>query len=189
MLTFWYLCRGNFPERLGRPYESGASCSGCRESCSSTEHRHQKSKRRKILRKSNSASFLPLKGRQRRLFPLLNRHRRKRMKKLVERSKNKSKNRSRRKRRKKHQSRKSFRGQSQAHPLAFPKHSSSSSSTSLAKSPPLCTNSCPVADLWMNCGELASQWKNWLCEENQERYKNCRATCTCQGKIKNWVNF
>ena len=28
----------------------------------------------------------------------------------------------------------------------------------------LCTNSCPVADLWSNCAELHDKWSNgWLC--------------------------
>ena len=54
----------------------------------------------------------------------------------------------------------------------------------------LCLNSCPVADLWMNCRDLADQWWDWLCDEKdtpegRDRFKNCRATCTCQGKIKN----
>ena len=28
----------------------------------------------------------------------------------------------------------------------------------------LCTNVCPVADLWMNCAELHDQWSGWLCK-------------------------
>ena len=29
----------------------------------------------------------------------------------------------------------------------------------------LCTNSCPVADLWSNCAELHDKWSNgWLCK-------------------------
>ena len=28
----------------------------------------------------------------------------------------------------------------------------------------LCTNVCPVADLWMNCAELYDQWSGWLCK-------------------------
>ncbi|XP_046403123.1 cysteine-rich secretory protein 2-like [Ischnura elegans] len=52
----------------------------------------------------------------------------------------------------------------------------------------LCTNSCPVADLWINCGDLNSTWHNWLCNhgdsaEGQERQKSCKATCTCGGRI------
>ena len=37
-----------------------------------------------------------------------------------------------------------------------------SSSNSRGK---LCTNSCPVADLWMNCAELYGQVNGWLCKE------------------------
>ena len=48
----------------------------------------------------------------------------------------------------------------------------------------LCTNGCNYADMWMNCKDLESQWRKWLCEtkssvEGQERFRNCRATCTC----------
>ena len=28
----------------------------------------------------------------------------------------------------------------------------------------LCTNVCPVADLWMNCDELHDKWSGWLCK-------------------------
>lgn len=52
----------------------------------------------------------------------------------------------------------------------------------------LCTNSCPVADLWVNCADLNNTWHNWLCNngdsyEGQERQKSCKATCTCGGRI------
>ncbi|XP_071445506.1 cysteine-rich secretory protein 2-like [Hetaerina americana] len=52
----------------------------------------------------------------------------------------------------------------------------------------LCTNSCPVADLWVNCGDLNTTWHNWLCNngdttEGLERQKSCKATCTCGGRI------
>ena len=75
----------------------------------------------------------------------------------------------------------------------------------------LCTNVCPVADLWMNCAELYEKWGGWLCKVTKskrtplnlvsndcmisflqdapggdaEARKNCKATCTCQGKIRN----
>ena len=55
----------------------------------------------------------------------------------------------------------------------------------------LCTNSCPVADLWTNCAELADSWWDWICEERdkdeegRQRFLNCQATCTCKGLIKN----
>ncbi|XP_054284405.1 cysteine-rich secretory protein 2-like [Macrosteles quadrilineatus] len=53
----------------------------------------------------------------------------------------------------------------------------------------LCTNSCPAADLWANCGELYNTWPQWLCRtdhtrQGRERRDNCKATCTCEGKIK-----
>ncbi|KAG8227049.1 hypothetical protein J437_LFUL013232 [Ladona fulva] len=52
----------------------------------------------------------------------------------------------------------------------------------------LCTNSCPVADLWVNCADLNNTWHNWLCNngdtyEGRERQKSCKATCTCGGRI------
>ncbi|XP_026468327.1 cysteine-rich secretory protein 2-like [Ctenocephalides felis] len=51
----------------------------------------------------------------------------------------------------------------------------------------LCTNSCPYADLWINCRELHATWANWLCNtetpQGRDRRHNCRATCTCKGKI------
>ena len=48
----------------------------------------------------------------------------------------------------------------------------------------LCTNGCDYADMWMNCKDLASHWRDWLCNsretpEGQERFRNCKATCTC----------
>ena len=56
----------------------------------------------------------------------------------------------------------------------------------------VCTNACPVADLWTNCAELIDQWTDdWMCQNNkndtesQKRFKSCQAACTCQGKIKN----
>lgn len=51
----------------------------------------------------------------------------------------------------------------------------------------LCTNSCPVADLWVNCKELNESWHDWLCrdrsKEGARRRKHCRATCRCENKI------
>ncbi|XP_076063883.1 cysteine-rich secretory protein 2-like [Oratosquilla oratoria] len=51
----------------------------------------------------------------------------------------------------------------------------------------LCTNSCPYGDLWINCKELDYAFHHWLCntksKEGMERYRNCRATCRCKGKI------
>ena len=51
----------------------------------------------------------------------------------------------------------------------------------------LCTNGCDYADMWMNCKELAGQWRDWLCNnkqsiEGRERFRNCKATCTCDPK-------
>ncbi|XP_046675229.1 cysteine-rich secretory protein 2-like [Homalodisca vitripennis] len=53
----------------------------------------------------------------------------------------------------------------------------------------LCTNSCWAADLWANCQELYRTWPNWLCRsqhtsQGRQRRDNCKATCTCAGKIK-----
>ncbi len=51
----------------------------------------------------------------------------------------------------------------------------------------LCTNSCPFADLWVNCKELDADWHDWLCKdkskEGVKRRKHCRATCHCKNKI------
>ena len=33
----------------------------------------------------------------------------------------------------------------------------------------LCTNVCPVADLWMNCDELHDKWSGWLCKVRRRR--------------------
>ena len=41
-------------------------------------------------------------------------------------------------------------------------------SRSRSSSGRLCTNGCPVADLWMNCAELHEQLKGWLCKEGSE---------------------
>ena len=51
----------------------------------------------------------------------------------------------------------------------------------------VCTNACPVADLWTNCGELVNEWsEKWMCHnKTKTEFRNCRATCMCQGKIKN----
>jgi hypothetical protein len=56
----------------------------------------------------------------------------------------------------------------------------------------LCTNGCKYADMWMNCRELESQWRDWLCNTKdtsggRERFRNCKATCTCDASttIKN----
>lgn len=56
----------------------------------------------------------------------------------------------------------------------------------------LCTNGCNFADMWMNCKQLSSQWRDWLCNSREssegiERFGNCKATCTCDAKstIKN----
>jgi len=52
----------------------------------------------------------------------------------------------------------------------------------------LCTNSCPFADHWVNCGELKQQWPQWVCQdpskEGKRRKKHCRATCHCKNKIR-----
>ncbi|XP_066597495.1 cysteine-rich secretory protein 3-like [Prorops nasuta] len=51
----------------------------------------------------------------------------------------------------------------------------------------LCTNWCEYADLWSNCAELVSTFREWLCdtetEEGRERREFCAATCSCSGKI------
>lgn len=51
----------------------------------------------------------------------------------------------------------------------------------------LCTNSCPFADLWVNCRDLKKEWSQWLCRdksmEGRIRRKHCRATCYCKNKI------
>lgn len=86
-------------------------------------------------------------------------------------------------------------------PIAIPRHETSStqlvdSESTIARNPEtkptrgLCTNSCPVADQWVNCRELAKSWKDWLCHEKdtkkgRDRWSNCKATCTCHGKITN----
>ena len=54
----------------------------------------------------------------------------------------------------------------------------------------VCLNSCPVADLWSNCQDLENQWPKWVCgwrntTDGIERFRNCKATCLCQDKIKN----
>ena len=51
----------------------------------------------------------------------------------------------------------------------------------------VCTNGCHVADFWTNCKELVDEWtEDWMCKnKSKTEFKNCRATCTCQGKIKN----
>jgi hypothetical protein len=54
----------------------------------------------------------------------------------------------------------------------------------------VCTNACPVSDLWSNCSDLVTQWPDWMCKsrnstDGKERFKHCRATCTCPGKIRN----
>ncbi len=91
---------------------------------------------------------------------------------------------------------------SPSHPLAIPKGrrkmeevEEEENEEKGSKKMKLCTNACQVADLWMNCGELAEQWSEWLCSsgssrgsrdrEARERLRNCRATCTCQGQIRN----
>ncbi|XP_068226914.1 cysteine-rich secretory protein 2-like [Palaemon carinicauda] len=55
------------------------------------------------------------------------------------------------------------------------------------KADKLCTNSCPYGDLWVNCKELDYAFHNWLCntktKEGRQRFRNCRATCLCKGKI------
>ena len=46
----------------------------------------------------------------------------------------------------------------------------------------LCTNSCPVSDLWSNCRELVEEMGDWVCHNNH--YANhCRATCNCKHAI------
>ena len=74
------------------------------------------------------------------------------------------------------------------HPSAF------ENEVSEAKNKGLCTNGCPVADLWTNCAELAASWREWICgekdkdEDGRQRFLNCQATCTCKGKIMNEPN-
>ncbi|XP_065561922.1 serotriflin-like isoform X2 [Artemia franciscana] len=74
--------------------------------------------------------------------------------------------------------------------LGFPYKSGQSCGRcqSSCKANKLCTNSCQYADLWVNCRELNMKWNNWLCHttntpEGRERYRHCRATCSCQSKI------
>ena len=31
----------------------------------------------------------------------------------------------------------------------------------------LCTNGCNYADMWMNCKQLVEQWRDWLCNSNE----------------------
>ena len=46
----------------------------------------------------------------------------------------------------------------------------------------LCTNSCPVSDLWSNCRELVEEMGDWVCHNNH--YANhCRASCNCKHAI------
>ena len=48
----------------------------------------------------------------------------------------------------------------------------------------LCTNSCPVADLWTNCAQLAAELgQAALCDAAAAFRHHCRATCSCQGAI------
>ena len=54
----------------------------------------------------------------------------------------------------------------------------------------VCINACHVADLWSNCQALENQWPQWVCgwrntTDGLERFRNCKATCICQDKIKN----
>ncbi|XP_063700143.1 cysteine-rich venom protein-like [Culicoides brevitarsis] len=51
----------------------------------------------------------------------------------------------------------------------------------------LCTNECNAADKLSNCKELYQRFPGWLCnevtKEGLERHDNCKATCTCRGRI------
>ncbi|XP_047492033.1 cysteine-rich secretory protein 2-like [Penaeus chinensis] len=55
------------------------------------------------------------------------------------------------------------------------------------KAKKLCTNSCPYGDLWSNCKELDAAYHDWLCntktKEGLERFRFCKATCTCKDAI------
>lgn len=55
------------------------------------------------------------------------------------------------------------------------------------KAKKLCTNSCPYGDLWINCKELDAAYHDWLCntktKEGLERFRFCRATCSCKDAI------
>lgn len=57
----------------------------------------------------------------------------------------------------------------------------------------LCVNTCNAADMWANCRELYKTWPGWLCRTNTteglQRQHNCLATCNCQGKIHDWVEY
>ncbi|XP_042866363.1 cysteine-rich secretory protein 2-like [Penaeus japonicus] len=55
------------------------------------------------------------------------------------------------------------------------------------KAKKLCTNSCPYGDIWINCKELNAAYHDWLCntktKEGLERFRYCRATCSCKDAI------
>jgi len=46
----------------------------------------------------------------------------------------------------------------------------------------LCTNSCPVSDLWVNCSDLRRDMGSWMCE-NKYYHHHCKASCTCQQSL------
>ena len=46
----------------------------------------------------------------------------------------------------------------------------------------LCTNSCPVADLWSNCRKLARDMGPRMCG-NTFYHHHCKATCSCKHAI------
>ena len=185
VLKFLSNYRGNFPDRLGKPYETGKPCSSCKRHC--TKNRKSKSKGRKtkvneicwVLNiEIDSKIRLCLINQQMKhnsiictfklalLFSMYNTQ-------LIWFFF---------KKRKRKQSR---------HPLI------PSLLTKRTKKPRshfaknhFCTNACPVADMWSNCHELVKKWPDWMCSNrnNSEgllRFQSCRATCNCPNRIKN----
>ncbi|XP_059088168.1 uncharacterized protein LOC131884416 isoform X2 [Tigriopus californicus] len=213
---FLYVCNycpiGNFMDRLGLPYQKGTPCSSCKSHCNNLNNHMGRAKsletdmRNKNIRHGRGAKSFHRVGqtkaskakynmRKNRRSSSWRRHRRRRGRSSsgnrILRGRFKSKkSRVRRRRHKKYASK-------HRSPIAIPRHeehppfSSVTGKKSDSESPQgLCTNSCPVADQWVNCRELAKAWRVWLCHEKgtkkgQERWANCKATCICHGKITN----
>ena len=50
-----------------------------------------------------------------------------------------------------------------------PRSTNSKSAKNVPSRGKLCTNVCPVADLWMNCAELYEKWGGWLCKVTKSK--------------------
>ena len=188
--------RGNFPERLGTPYQAGPPCDSCENHCKTAKSPYQERSEKKKYQHEPEENSVFI-GQRRKRHQKMNRKslksRQMHGKRLFRKRQGRSRSSRRNLRRPHLRKQRTYRRQNKeinaAHPLAVPKWQKSNNKNQ-RNGYKMCTNSCPVADLWINCEDIAKVWREWLCdekdtEEGKERFKNCRATCICQGKIKN----